>query len=380
MPKLPDTDFDLEKSLETQSEHVSSKKINKLYNFSRTLVTTNTLEVLLDSIIQFTVDIVQVSFCRLLTRTHDHKYECQAAYFLGEGYNREKIYDPAYAQRIYNRVIKQNTALVITRQQNSLSMDEGRTLRLHNCQALCLMPMQVNAEVIGLLVLGEERSHISRPFHDGKLRLTKLIADQSASAIHRTKLSDYLRYSHFETVLALAKAIEARDPSTGGHGQKVVNFAEQIADKLGCSPPERQTIGLAALLHDIGKIGVPDEILRKPNPLTNDEWDIMKRHPDIGADIVLSVSKLSEVATLIRSHHEHFDGSGYPLGLSGQWICLGARILSVVDAYEAITNERVYRSKRSHEEAIAEIQRCSGSDFDPVVVNAFVSIFETEDA
>jgi putative nucleotidyltransferase with HDIG domain len=176
--------------------------------------------------------------------------------------------------------------------------------------------------------------------------------------------------------MALAKAIEARDPTRGGHSETIVEYAKKMAEKMGCSVAEAQTISLAALLHDIGKIGMPDDILRKPGPLSEDQWVVMRRHPEIGADLVLSVCRLSEVAALIRSHHERYNGTGYPLGLKGNWISLGSRILAVVDAYDAMTNERVYRPRRSHQEAIEELKRCSGTYFDPIVVQAFLMLFE----
>ncbi len=133
-----------------------------------------------------------------------------------------------------------------------------------------------------------------------------------------------------------------------------------------------------ALLHDIGKIGVPDEILRKAGPLTDEEWELMKRHPELGAEIVAPVKKLVDVAPIIRSHQEKFDGSGYPDGLRGEEIPLGARILAVVDAYGAMTDERVYRKARSHEEALAELRRCAKTHFDPEVVDAFLAVLEVD--
>lgn len=373
--ELPEIDFELE-TLCDGTEHVSSKKLNELYNFSRTLVNTNKMEVLFDSIVQYVVEIVQVSFCRIITVTPDKKFECQAVFFTQNGDHRKKIAESSFAQRIYLKVINQGVPLLITNHQDSLGLDEGRTLRLHGCDCLFLTPLCVNSEVIGLLILGEDNGSTMQPFHEGKIRLAKLMADQSASAIYRARLSDYMRYSQMETVMALVKAIEARDPTRGGHSETIVEYAKKMAEKMGCSVAETQTIGLAALLHDIGKIGMPDDILHKPGPLSEDQWVVMRRHPEIGADLVLSVCRLSEVAALIRSHHERYNGTGYPLGLKGNWISLGSRILAVVDAYDAMTNERVYRPRRSHQEAIEELKRCSGTYFDPIVVQAFLMLFE----
>ncbi|NQS92152.1 MAG: HD domain-containing protein, partial [Chloroflexi bacterium] len=124
-------------------------------------------------------------------------------------------------------------------------------------------------------------------------------------------------------------------------------------------------------LHDIGKIGLPDEILNKPGPLTEEEWTIIKQHPLTGAEIVSPVKYLAPVAPIVQAHHEKFDGSGYPFGLKGNDIPLGSRIVSVIDAYVAIRDERVYSESHTHEEAIAEIRRSSGTHFDPVIVDIF---------
>jgi len=146
-----------------------------------------------------------------------------------------------------------------------------------------------------------------------------------------------------------------------------------VARRLQCSEKEIEAICWAALLHDIGKIGIPDEILHKPSTLTDEEWCRMKQHPEIGANIVGNIKKLKTAIPLIRHHHEHFDGTGYPSGLSGEQIPLGARILSVVDAYGAMIDRRVYRPARDPEEAVSELRRKAGKQFDPQVVNAFLS-------
>jgi len=142
------------------------------------------------------------------------------------------------------------------------------------------------------------------------------------------------------------------------------------------SQEERHIIQLGALFHDIGKIGVPDHILLKPGFLTEEERHIMRTHPEIGWRIIKDVEGLGKVAEIVRAHHERFDGKGYPDGLSGQQIPLGARIASVADSFEAIVSPRVYSSGRSVEEALAEVRRCSGTQFDPAAVEIFLNKME----
>ncbi|WP_075064562.1 HD domain-containing phosphohydrolase [Ornatilinea apprima] len=196
---------------------------------------------------------------------------------------------------------------------------------------------------------------------------------QSAIVLENNRLGSELEEAYLESILALAKAIDARDTYTSDHSQQLVLWAEMVARRLQCSEKEIEAICWAALLHDIGKIGIPDEILHKPSTLTDEEWCRMKQHPEIGANIVSNIKKLKTAIPLIRHHHEHFDGSGYPAGLSGEQIPLGARILSVVDAYGAMIDRRVYRPAREPEEAVSELRRKAGKQFDPQVVNAFLS-------
>ena len=201
---------------------------------------------------------------------------------------------------------------------------------------------------------------------------------QAAVALENTRLSEEIQESYLETVLALAKTMDVRDSYTADHSANLAKWAGGIAQKLGFKPAEIQTMLWAAQLHDIGKIGIPDAILRKPGPLDAEEWEVMRRHPELGAEILAPVKKLKEVAPIVRAHHEKYDGSGYPSGLSGEQIPLGARILAVADAYGAMTDERVYRAAKSHAEAVAELQRCAGAHFDPQIVEIFVDLVEPE--
>lgn len=176
------------------------------------------------------------------------------------------------------------------------------------------------------------------------------------------------------TLRALSLALDVRDRETEGHAQRVARYMDLLARELRAANVDVRTLRRGALLHDLGKIGIPDEILRKTGELDGSEWRVMKRHPAYGARILAGIPYLSGAAEIVRHHHEHFDGSGYPDGLAGEDIPLGARIFSLADALDAMTSDRPYRRAMSLEDAISEIERCSGKQFDPVMVNAFLRI------
>ncbi len=206
-------------------------------------------------------------------------------------------------------------------------------------------------------------------------RLSEQKRDLEAQMRERTH---ELELAHREVVERLALAAEYRDDDTGEHARRVGEYSAMIAQNLGLSPQEVETIRLAAPLHDLGKIGISDLILLKPGKLTSNEFETMKEHALIGSKVLAgSRSPLLEAAeTIARSHHEHWDGSGYPYGLAGDDIPLLGRIVAIADVYDALTSDRPYKRAMSHEQALVEIAAQSGSHFDPRVVEAFMEAAE----
>ncbi len=176
-----------------------------------------------------------------------------------------------------------------------------------------------------------------------------------------------------EALKALMRALDAKDPYTYGHSQRVVKLAMMMADELNLDDGRRYTLQLAASLHDIGKIGMPDSILKKADSLEDYEMRKAKDHPIVGSQILGEIEELSEVASIVRHHHERWDGTGYPDGLKGEAIPFFARILSILDAYEALVSDRVYRKGMDKFSALEEIKRNAGTQFDPNLVNIFVN-------
>jgi putative two-component system response regulator len=177
-------------------------------------------------------------------------------------------------------------------------------------------------------------------------------------------------------ILALVDAVEAKDEETFGHVRRVSEYALAVGKRLGLAPNALRMLALAAEMHDVGKISIPSSILAKAGPLTPAEYNVVKTHTERGFDIAEQVPALRDLSLVIRSHHEQFDGSGYPQGLAGESIPLFSRIISVVDSYDAMTSKRPYRPSRAHVDAIAEIKAKSGRQFDPRCVEAFLAVFE----
>jgi HD-GYP domain-containing protein (c-di-GMP phosphodiesterase class II) len=186
------------------------------------------------------------------------------------------------------------------------------------------------------------------------------------------------RELHLDTLIALAEAIDLRDSRTADHSHTVGRYAGVIAAELGLGPGHVRRVEIAGKLHDIGKVGLPDSILRKPGPLTDEEWAQLRHHAQAGADI-LGSGYFEDIRGWILAHHERPDGAGYPLGLKGEEIPLESRILSVADAYEAMTADRAYRPALGVDQARAELRRSAGSQFDSRVVGAFLTALQRED-
>jgi response regulator RpfG family c-di-GMP phosphodiesterase len=185
-----------------------------------------------------------------------------------------------------------------------------------------------------------------------------------------------LKDTYKSTLEALGSALDTRDVGTEAHSRRVHGYSMATAKEYGVPDHHLTDIAHGVLLHDIGKIGIPDAILLKPGPLTPDEWKVMRRHPEIGRRLIENIPFLREAVPIIFHHHERWDGSGYPLGLKGEAIPLGARIFAVVDAFDAMTFDRPYSKAITFESAKAEIRRCSGTHFDPTVVQAFLRVEE----
>ena len=217
--------------------------------------------------------------------------------------------------------------------------------------------------------------HGAKPLGDREVHFMQLLAELIAQAVERDDASARLAEmrARADALGALLASLEARDAYTGDHCSSVVELATACASRLGSSEDETADVREVALLHDIGKVGIPDRILQKPGPLSEEEWELMRRHPVIGARIVGAVDSLRRLAPAIRADHERYDGGGYPDGLAGDDIPLASRIVFACDAYHAMVSDRPYRRALPSSAAIRELEANAGSQFDPRVVDALLS-------
>jgi putative nucleotidyltransferase with HDIG domain len=250
-------------------------------------------------------------------------------------------------------------------------VDEKADFKTRN---LICVPVKVKEKVVGVLEAINKQE--GKEFGEEDLSLFTSLADQVAIALDNARLYQQLEEMFFQTAESLADAIEKRDPYTGGHTQRVTSYSLATAKYLKLKPMEMKWLRIASVLHDIGKIGIEDQILRKPERLNPEEFSVIKRHSEIGAEIIQHIRQLKEIIPGVKYHHEQFDGRGYPEGLIGNAIPVIAKIVAVADTYDAMTTDRPYRKALGKEIAIEELRRCSGTQFDRDVVEAFIQAYQ----
>jgi putative nucleotidyltransferase with HDIG domain len=250
-------------------------------------------------------------------------------------------------------------------------------LREMEMQAVLLVPVVVEKRPWGLIEIYDSRT---RAFPGPERHLAELAAAQIGGLLAAFEHEERAQRLYRETLASLSNALEAKDAVTSQHTEEVVRLAVAVAAELEVELDAVQSVELGAVLHDIGKVRVPEAILNKPGALTDEEWAVMRTHPDVGEQILRPIQSLQSIVPIVRHHHERWDGSGYPDGLAGNEIPLGARIVAVCDAYRAMTEDRPYRAALPEAKARKELEDGAGRQFDAECVQALLRTFDRRDA
>jgi len=292
----------------------------------------------------------------------------------------------AYSRTIVQRVMSSGEPVLTTNAQEDPRFGMQASIVSLQLRSILCVPMKLKDEIIGVMFV-DNRAHIGL-FKDSDLELLSAFADQAAMAIDNGQLFDELQEANADLAAANAelerayeatlqgwvRALDLRDKETEGHTQRVTALTQELAHKMGVGEQELVHIKRGALLHDIGKMGIPDGILLKPGGLTQKERELMQQHPDLAYEMLSPIDFLKPAIAIPYCHHEKWDGSGYPRNLRGEDIPFAARIFSVVDVWDALTSNRPYREPMDTPEVRQLIQEESGSHFDPQVVDAFLEI------
>ena len=249
-------------------------------------------------------------------------------------------------------------------------------LREMEMQAVLLVPLVVEKRPWGLIEVYDSRTRV---FPGPERHLAELAAAQIGGLLAAFEHEERAQRLYRETLASLSNALEAKDAVTSQHTEEVVRLAVAVAAELELELNEVQSVELGAVLHDIGKVRVPEAILNKPGPLSDDEWEVMRTHPEIGEQILRPIQSLQAILPIVRHHHERWDGTGYPDGLAGHAIPLGARIVAVCDAYRAMTEDRPYRAALPEGEARDELALGAGNQFDPECAEALIRALDRRD-
>lgn len=274
-------------------------------------------------------------------------------------------------ESIAEMVAQSGEPMIIRRGTDALQNKGRKRYGYINC--ICAL-LKTKKRLIGIINLNRKRD--SEPFTEDDLNLLSTMAHEAATAIENFSLYQDLREGYLSIVHSMISALEVKDPYIKGHSDAVARYAVAIAKRLNISPQGIETIEMAALLHDIGKIGIHEDILNKPGKLDEEDWKEMKKHPEIGLKILNGVNFPWDIRPVIYHHHERYDGKGYPAGIKGKEIPLGARIIAVADSYDSITSERAYRKGLNKKAAIKELERVVGAQLDPEIVGVFVEMLK----
>ena len=349
-------------------------EISVLFEISQSITSTLLLDEVLDSIVNFSMEMMNALRCelRLLDPTGE-LLEVRASRGLSKSFLSSTAIK--VGEGIIGNCFLQRLPISVIDARKDPRTKYTTLIKREKLAGLLAVPIVQRGRPIGVITIYTSKP---RDFSQDEIDLLSTFASQASIAIENAQLYAEMKRQYLSMVMALAAAIEAKDSYTHGHSTKVMEYAVKIGIELGLSEEEIETVRYAGLLHDIGKIGVKDVILAKEGRLTEEEVSELHRHPEYGASIMERVEILKEIAPLTLYHHERYDGNGYPLGLKGEQIPLGARILAVADTYDAMIADRPYRKAFPFDYVKQEMKKAAGSQLDPQIVKIFFEILKRE--
>jgi response regulator RpfG family c-di-GMP phosphodiesterase len=366
-------------AISIENSHLYEEQKNKLleteflHNLGKQLITMIDLEDILLFVVEKTKEIFKASSVSILLLDEEKNVlRVEKAIGMREGEIEGK--EMPFGEGISSYVVRKGKSIIIN-SEDDLKKYSLVPLSHQYCRSLCV-PLKMKGKTIGVLCISRENHQ--KIFTKEDNEFANALSNLTSLSIEKHKLYFDLIETNIRTMQALAFALDARDSYTKGHSERTVGHAVKIARELNLPEKEIKILEYAAALHDVGKIGISDDILNKPSKLTQEEFEAVKNHVHIGAKIVAPVEFLKDAIPLIYHHHERYDGRGYPFGLKEEEIPVGARILCVVDAYEAMTSDRPYRKALSTKQAINELKKWSGIQFDPTVVEVFLNIIKKD--
>jgi putative nucleotidyltransferase with HDIG domain len=369
--------FDLASDLESKNTTLNKTvtRLSAIYEMGLAINSTVDLDRLFHLLIRKTVDALEARIGYILLLTGDGKALTLAgAAGISEPPGKD-VRIPLQPGGVSFWVFQHRGPLLLRNIEQSVEFSRESLLGFDRQTVICT-PLIIKEEIIGTITMANRLDE--SPFGPGDLDLLSTIAAQASVAINNARLYEAQQTTYLGTVQALVSTIEANDAYTRGHSERVTRYSLALARRLNLCQESMGKLERAAILHDIGKIGIEVALLHKEGELSGDELEILQQHPTIGSRILEPIRFLQGVGEIIRQHHERYDGKGYPFGLQGEKILVEARILAVVDTYDAMTSDRPYRQARSHEMAIAEIERQAGAQFDPEIARTFIRIFHEE--
>jgi putative nucleotidyltransferase with HDIG domain len=350
-----------------QEENLLFSKLVALHEVTKVLATTHRIHDLNGRFLDFSIKMARADRGALLF------FDGASKLFLARSYpaslEKRSWEHPSFLAA--TRWVTRNEEPVVI-ERGTKMIPEGVPQPPDDVHSYIVFPLKTPKRTLGVLNLVRDGTSVA--FSNVDLEIINVLASQASISIENTRLYQSLQDNYLKTIRGFALAVEAKDKYTHGHSENVMKYTVVLAQHLGLSNAEIERIKYAGLLHDIGKIGVGEAILNKPGKLSPGEFDEIKKHPELGARIISDVPFLKSLVPMVRHHHEYFDGNGYPEGIAQEDIPYGARILSVADAYEAMTSNRPYRKSMPSEVALQIVSKERGRQFDPSIVDAFLDV------